>query len=232
MADKYHGGIKAGSTSVEVPIGLLKKTSDGTAQTGIAAGSVTAYYRRPGANPVAITVSALANLTDAWSSGGWKEYNATNQKGWYRLDVPDAAFATGVDFVVVTVQVAGVFEFGLVIPLESKGAKEVNDQATAIKAKTDNLPSALPRGQAATFTFAFKKASDPTLPATGITPGFLVRTDAGAFAAATNAPSAEIGGLAVFDITLTAAEMNGAKVSIFATGTGALPQFREIFTKP
>jgi hypothetical protein len=126
MSDRFAGGVKAGSTSVSVPI-LLRNTSDNTEKTGVAFGSVTATYRRQGAASVAITAVALPTpaITDAWTSGGWFEADATNQPGTYRLDVPNAAFVTGADWVIVAVKVAGAFVHYERFNLETVGAAEV-----------------------------------------------------------------------------------------------------------
>lgn len=112
MSDKLQGGIKAGSTSVSLPV-ILRKTSDNTELTGIAAAGVTAaYYWRQGGTPTAITaLSDLAAITSAYAAGGWKEADATHTPGAYRLDVDDAAFATGADWVIIGVKVASAYVF-------------------------------------------------------------------------------------------------------------------------
>ncbi len=105
MADKFlsASSIKAGSTSVSVVIELLAGTT-GLPITGIAHTDLTsASYLRQGGVRVEITLSALAAVDSAYSSGGWKELDSTNLPGLYRLDVPDAALATGADWVVVDV---------------------------------------------------------------------------------------------------------------------------------
>lgn len=110
MTDRIQGGVKAGSTGVSIDV-VLRTAADGTETTGVAFGSATAYYWRQGGAPVAIALAALTNLTDAWSSGGWKQADAANMPGSYRLDVPDAAFAAGADWVEVNVKVSGSFVY-------------------------------------------------------------------------------------------------------------------------
>lgn len=70
----------------------------GAGKTGLVfnTASLTAYYVRAGAAAVAITL-VTQTVTGAFSSGGFVEVDATNMPGIYRLDVPNAAFATGVD---------------------------------------------------------------------------------------------------------------------------------------
>lgn len=110
MTNKFSGDIRAGSTSVSIPI-LLRKTADSQELPGIASGSVTASYWRQGASRTAITVVTLGSVGGAFSEGGWIEVSAANMPGVYRLDIPDAAIATGVDWVVIAIKVATAFLF-------------------------------------------------------------------------------------------------------------------------
>ena len=64
---------------------------------------LSARFTRSGSNSVPISlVSQTSN--GAWLSGGFAEIDAINQPGLYRLDVPNAAFVSGVDRVTVTVR--------------------------------------------------------------------------------------------------------------------------------
>ena len=76
--------------------------------TGISYNSVglVAHYTRDNSAPVSIT---LANQTanGAWTSGGFAEVSSTNSPGLYRLDVPNAAFASGVNKVIVSLRGGG-----------------------------------------------------------------------------------------------------------------------------
>ena len=64
---------------------------------------LSARFTRSGSNSVLISlVSQTSN--GAWLSGGFAEIDAINQPGLYRLDVPNAAFVSGVDRVTVTVR--------------------------------------------------------------------------------------------------------------------------------
>ena len=139
-SDKLAGGIKAGSTSVSLPV-ELRKSADSTALTGIVYTGVTGSYWRQGGTRTAITTATLGSVNAAYSSGGFVEVDATNMPGVYRLDVPDAAFATGADWVVVSLKVATAFQQNFMFALESVGAAEVKVDSAAIKAKTDNLPA-------------------------------------------------------------------------------------------
>lgn len=90
--------IKAGATSQTINVFVQDSSSStGAGLTGLVYNSagLTAYYVFPRAAAAAITLATLASATAAWSSGGFREIDATNMPGWYRLDVPDAVLASG-----------------------------------------------------------------------------------------------------------------------------------------
>jgi hypothetical protein len=89
--------LVAGTTSYTANIFIQDSTvTTGAGKTGLVynTASLTAYYVRPGAAAVSITL-ATQTVTGAWSSGGFVEVDATNMPGVYRLDIPDAALAAG-----------------------------------------------------------------------------------------------------------------------------------------
>jgi len=90
--------IQPGATDKSVTLRALDST-DGTPETGIAfnTAGISLWYRRDGAAAVTITPADLAALTTGHTDGGVKHINHGN----FRLDVPDAAFAAGVDMVVI-----------------------------------------------------------------------------------------------------------------------------------
>jgi hypothetical protein len=79
-----------GATSQSADVQVLDDS--GLPVTGLAAASFPAStYSLAGANAdVSITLSDLSLITSAYSSGGIKERG----NGYYRLDIPDAAFAS------------------------------------------------------------------------------------------------------------------------------------------
>ena len=108
-------------------------SSLGAPQTGLlfnSAGILMSYAGSKLAR-VAITPADLAAITTAWASGGFKEVDATNMPGWYRIDVPDAALALTADAVVVTVWKTGTFNGSILIPLSTKTVEAVSDVLTA-----------------------------------------------------------------------------------------------------
>ena len=82
---------------------VVRHATTGAPLTGLVFNSagLTAYYVRPLGTPTAITLVTRTNAQAAWASGGFVEVDATNMPGLYRLDVPNAVYATGVDQAVV-----------------------------------------------------------------------------------------------------------------------------------
>jgi hypothetical protein len=143
MSDKLQAGIKAGSTDVSIGF-ALRKTTDSTEQTGKVASDMTVSYWRQGGSRTAISPSDLAAVNSAHSDGGVKEVDATNMPGVYRLDLPDAAVATGADWVMVSVKVASTFVYHERFALTTNVVQSA-DNATnisAIKTVTDQLVAA------------------------------------------------------------------------------------------
>lgn len=91
--------IMVGSTDKTLYFHIRKK-SDGTPLTGLVFNSTNlqSYYQRDLAAPVQIPL-VTQTVTGVHTDGGFVEVDAINTPGLYRLDVPDAAFITGVDCV-------------------------------------------------------------------------------------------------------------------------------------
>lgn len=117
---KFHGEFICGEVELRVPV-ILRNTSDNQETTGVAHGSVTAWYWREGKSPVSIPTSALTNLTDVHSAGGWKEVSSSNMPGVYRFDIPDLAVEDedGVNWVTIGIQVSGCYSWYRTITFES-----------------------------------------------------------------------------------------------------------------
>jgi hypothetical protein len=65
------------------------------------------FYLRERSNPVAFGFTAQTT-TGSWVSGGFAEINTSNHPGYYRIDIPNAAFASGAKNVLVSVRGGGV----------------------------------------------------------------------------------------------------------------------------
>lgn len=99
--------ITKGAVDQSIYVEILDSTSTtGGRKTGLVynTASLTGYYVRNGGSATAITLATLAAANSAHSDGGFKEVDATNMPGVYRLDLPDAAVASGADSVVVTLK--------------------------------------------------------------------------------------------------------------------------------
>ncbi len=99
--------ITAGATDVTVPVYFVDDdggTAPGEPTTGLLFSNIetggSASYQRQGAARVDFTLVTVA-VAAAHTDGGFILIDDTNMPGLYRLDVPDAAFATGVDYVVI-----------------------------------------------------------------------------------------------------------------------------------
>lgn len=88
--------VKKGSTDRSVVVKIIDP-STGNPVTSIVWNSagIDLWYRREGAARTAITEATLAALTTAHSDGGFLHIS----DGDYRLDLPDAAFAAGANYV-------------------------------------------------------------------------------------------------------------------------------------
>jgi hypothetical protein len=98
--------IAAGSTNVTVNVFVKNKTlNDGSGLTGLVfnSGGLTCYYIRPGANATILNLVSQT-VTGAHTDGGFVEIDATNMPGVYRLDIPDAVSASGVNTVTIMLQ--------------------------------------------------------------------------------------------------------------------------------
>ena len=106
--------ITKGSTNVSLTIRILDAT-DGTPETAVEhnTAGIDIQYRREGAVSTAITEVALAALTTAHADGGIEHIG----NGYYRFDVPDAAFASGAAGVLLHGTVTGMVVVGEYVQL-------------------------------------------------------------------------------------------------------------------
>ena len=106
--------VTAGKTNVSVYFYIVQDasgTSPGEPVTGLLFSDIetggNAHYMRQGAAAVDVTpVVTIASASTAHADGSFILVDDTNMPGLYRFDVPDAAFATGVDQVVIQLVVA------------------------------------------------------------------------------------------------------------------------------
>jgi hypothetical protein len=125
------------STDRSVKVRIIDST-DGTPETGVVfdTSGIDLWYRREGAAKVEITEATLAALTTAHADGGFLHIS----DGDYRLDLPDAAFATGANYVDFGGTVTGMVviggrvrlvNFDLETALQNVNITQISDDATA-----------------------------------------------------------------------------------------------------
>lgn len=145
---KYMSGIHVNSRRVSTQISLRKK-ADGTENTGLLFNTVglTAYYTRQGGTPQAITL-ATQTVGGAWTSGGFVELDATHQPGVYRVDLPDAMFVSGADYVTLTIVTSNGFayseRFGLGLPAGCVYRCSTDATSLALASSSITFPSDVP----------------------------------------------------------------------------------------
>lgn len=198
---------RIGTTSLRLEIFILDSTSTtGQGKTGLLfnTASLTAYYKRnTDATATAITL-ATATL-GTYTSGGFKEVDATNMPGVYEFDPPNAALASGADSVVFMLKGAT----GMVPVL-----LEVELTAT-----TNQLAMQLQKNVAyAGFQFVMLDVNGAGK--TGLTVTATRSLDAGGFSACANAVTEIANGW--YTIDLAAADTNGKDIALNFTATGAL----------
>lgn len=101
--------VTKGSTDRSVTVTIIDSTT-GAPETGVAydTAGIALWYRREGAAVTAITEVTLAALTTAHTDGGFLHIS----DGEYRLDLPDAAFTTGANYVDYGGTVTGMVVIG------------------------------------------------------------------------------------------------------------------------
>lgn len=123
--------VTQGSTNISVDVYIVDST-DGTPETGVLfnTSGMDLEYRREGAAAVNVTEVTLAALTTAHTDGGFLEIG----HGYYRFDVPDAAFASGA----LSVSVQGTVTGMVVLPQTIQLTAFDMDTAAATMRGTDN----------------------------------------------------------------------------------------------
>jgi hypothetical protein len=131
--------VLAGSTDVTTYF-ALRLAADGTDATGLTITNIDLQYTRSGDAPAAkVDATALAATNSAHGDNQAIEIDATDQPGLYRVDWPDAAFASGVREVVLTVKCATAFTEHLRVNLTPVPANAVQVSGDATAADTLEL---------------------------------------------------------------------------------------------
>ena len=241
--------IKAGTVDVSVVIRIVDST-DGTPETGVVfnTAGIDLQYRRELEASTAITEATLAALTTAHADGGFLHIG----NGYYRLDLPDAACATGATGVLVHGIVTGMVVIGCYVELVSYDPQSATnlglsqiDAATSSRMATYTQPTgflaaAFPTDPADQSLII--AATDAVMTRLGAPAGASVSADIAAVkvdTAATLVDTAEIGAagagltalgdtrIANLDATIssraTPVQVNAEMVDVLATDTYTEP---------
>ncbi|MEE9597227.1 MAG: hypothetical protein V3V96_10670, partial [Acidiferrobacterales bacterium] len=105
--------VTEGATDVTVPFYFVDDvggTNPGEPTTGLLFSDIetggSASYQRQGAARVDFALITLASASAAHADGGFILVDDTEMPGVYRCDIPDAAVAAGVDFVIIYLRAA------------------------------------------------------------------------------------------------------------------------------
>jgi hypothetical protein len=114
--------IKEGASDQSITVRFLDTTSGlpATTVTGGTAG-IEMWYRRDAATSTLISAIDISDLTTSHTDGGIIHINA----GYYRFDVPDAAWAAGVNKVMVAGSATGFMVVGQDIQLAGYNPREL-----------------------------------------------------------------------------------------------------------
>lgn len=212
-----HDIVKKGSTDRSVTLRIIDST-DGTPETAVVynTSGIALWYRREGAAQTSITEATLAALTTAHADGGFLHVG----DGVYRLDLPDAAFATGANYVDFGGTVTGMIVIG--------GRVRLVD--FDLESASVPIQSGIKRNTAlANYRFYMTDASGN--PVTGATVTVTRGLGSAAQAAGTLSAVTEIGG-GEYRCDFAAADLNDPVVMFKATASGCVPLLILIITTP
>ena len=217
--------VTKGATSVSVNVFIRDNSvSTGVGLTGLAfnTASLTAYYSRQNAAATAITL-ATQTATGAYSSGGFVAVDGTNMPGFYRLDIPDAVLASGVNQAYIML----------------KGATNMEPCVIEIELSTFDLQSSAPSVAVASIAAnAITAAATATDFGTEIRDAITLRTTlrgtasgtptttsipTSAMSPATSVADQVKGRIVIFDHDTTTAALRGQATDITASSASATP---------
>jgi hypothetical protein len=179
------------------------------------AGLTCSYKRQTAGASVAVTLATA--ILGAWTSGGFKEIDATSMPGWYEFGFPNAALIAGADEVVFHLQGAANM-----VPVALRVELILPDLQTAIGLKRNTAFTALP--------FVMLDSTNH-LPVAGKTVTVSRKIDAGAFGAGGLSAVTDAGS-GLYTVNGVAGDLNGTFVTLKATATGCDDTLLTIVTIP
>ncbi len=210
--------VKKGSTDRSVAVRIIDST-DGTPETAVAynTSGIDLWYRREGSAKVSITEVTLAALTTAHADGGFLAVG----DGEYRLDLPDAAFATGANYVDIGGTVTGMIVIGGRVRLTDFSLESASVPLQTVLKKNQSL---------AKFPLVMTDSTTHN-PATGKTVTVTRSIDGAAQGATTAGTATELSNGSYY-IDLSAADLNGNTVLLRATASGCDDLFISLTLEP
>jgi hypothetical protein len=201
-----HDIVKKGSVDRSVTVRIIDST-DGTPETGVVfnTSGIDLWYRREGAVKTSITEATLATLTTAHTDGGFLAVG----DGVYRLDLPDAAFTTGANYVDFGGTVTGMIVIGGRVRLVDFDLESASVPIQTVLKKNQAL---------AKYQFLMTDSTTHN-PATGKTVTVTRSIDGAAFGASTAGTATEVSN-GTYYIDLSASDLNGNVVVLRATAAG------------
>ena len=153
--------IAPGSTSQSIELYL------GTTGLTASTSGLSARYNRTRTASVSIPLVART-IAQAWTSGGFAEVDATNMPGVYRLDLPDAALASGADDVTIVVRGAsGTNGAVMTVKLSSGGLSSTETAQAVWNATASSYNTAGSMGEAGQKLTGYSLAASQTFSTTG-----------------------------------------------------------------
>lgn len=136
--------IKKGTTSNRISIFVQNSSvTTGAGLTGLtnaSAGLIWYYWREDAGDVGATSVSLVAGTRGTYSSGGFKEKDATNMPGCYEIGIPNAVLSTGANW--AKMMLLGATNMSPVIvdiQLEDATLKDINDKTTLLQFDASNF---------------------------------------------------------------------------------------------
>lgn len=142
--------IKKGKTSF-LALVYIEDGVTHLGKAGLVAADVTAAYARADQADTAGAALVLGTGTrGTWSSGGFKEKDATALPGWYELGLPNAMLATGSDWAILELKDAA--SNGIVFPQKTEIQLVNFDPDDTIRLGLTALPNAAAEAAGGLFT--------------------------------------------------------------------------------
>lgn len=201
----------------------------GAGVTGLVAANFTAAYALNNAAGTTFALSNLAGIGSAFSGGGIKEKDATNFPGDYRVDIPDALFASAVGRGIVKYISTGnaTSELDFDIYTEDPFAASAAATQTSVNTLLASNEIYIKNTAYPHFIFFMRKTDGTGGSAMTVTAQL---TKDGAALAAIAGAVVEIGG-GYYYVPLTSGEMNADEVGLLFTAVGCLPTAGKIKTQ-